>query len=464
MIRVVGGTHDRMSSTISHDRMSSMIFEETEIQILYSNYLIDINNDKVQEYSEVDFDPVDSRMLHTRYSSKTSRIGEVEIESFIIETFETDGFDSFEDTDLADVDLKMFSDLDIKVIGEFYEIGMTNIKFVFTLDDSFTPQQIIALINALIDYDINFYCKQNEEYTTLSEYIENYTRLFSNIDGDRIMDNWESFSIISPGTIDPHFKNVEEYYEEPYYRDLTVASIRRLLNFEGARLDLFRDKEDVTTHNTSIALHKEDIAILNYHNALLYLNKSSQKELYIDIIKTIKSLSVFLHYTDTRSFDELQALTSTDMSVDEKRDRVEELRIELIETLQTFDMLTGVASTRANRIIDYMVQNLRVDELESTLRQRLNDINSIIANQHQTAIQNQQGQTLDEMVRLENAASRLELLIIGVYGLQAASIIIELWFGGFTEFASTVGREMAIGITVASVLIPIGLGYILTRD
>jgi hypothetical protein len=441
-----------------------MKFEETEIQILYSNYLIDINNDEVREYSEVDFEPVDSRMLHTRYSSKASQIGEVEIESFTLETLETDGFDSFEDTDLANIDLRIFSDLDIKVIGKFYDIGMANIKFVFTLDDPYTPQQIIALINALIDYDIEFYCENTDGKKTLFEYISEYTTLFSTSDKYKIMNNWESFSIISPGTIDPHFKNVEEYYDEPHYTDIAVAAIRRLLNFEGARLDLFRDKEDVTTHNTSIALHKEDIAILNYHNALLYLNKSGQKELYINIIETIKSLSVFLHYTDTKSFDELQALTSTEMSVDEKRDRIEELRIELIETLQTFDMLTGVASTRANRIIDYMVQNLRVDELESTLRQRLDDINSIVTNQHQTAIQNQQGQTLDEMVQLENAASRLELLIIGVYGLQAASIIIELWFGGFNEFASTVGREIALGIIVGSVCIAIGLGYILTRD
>jgi len=362
-----------------------LIFKDVKLYILYTSILKDITDFPQLKKAKPSWDISDmnisdervKRLFHPRYLSTISsckiitppsiKIKGINVESFCSIPWPNERAHENIYRKLVEKKSKILKNAILQREVWVFPGGFCSFLLCFNLNGKYTSRHLVALANGFIDYGAKLRLMSGESLRIVDIISDISSKLLHHEHPSLIEDfsYYESFSIIVPQQIEPELPEAKDYFKSPYNYSLFPVSIRRG-EFQEVDVDIFEKTQK------NISVYKSDIVILNYHNMLIHVKGELHMPpvAYINIVVTLKTMAAMLHHYDIMTYRQLSNITNIPNRLKALKSytrRLEETKLQVIQAIDTFRMLTGVSAVRSKIILDSGLQIFRIEPLIRSL-------------------------------------------------------------------------------------------------
>lgn len=421
----------------------SLIFKNVKLYILYTSIL-----NSITDFSQIKetkpflsisdlkiFDTRVKRLFHPRYLRITSsykiitspsiKIQGIDVESFYSIPWPNECYHKNIYKKLIEEKPEILENTTLQIEVLAFPGGFCGFLLCFNLDGDYSSRHLVALANGFIDYGAKLRLMSGKSLGIIDLISDIYSKLVHHIHPSLLEDfsYYESFSIIVPEQIEPALQEAKDYFKSPYNRSLFPVSIRRG-EFQEVDAKIF----EKTQKNVSV--YKSDIVILNYHNMLIYVKGELHIPpfVYINIVVILKTMVTMLHHYDIMTYRQLHSIKNIPKRLKELRSytkHLEETKLQVIQAIDTFRMLTSVSAFRAKMIIDSGLQIFRIEPLVQSLEHKLQDMNSLLLSQYNLQLQKQ-----IQLLTIILGIFTLIITIVDIIGWDRLITFFQKLFGG----------------------------------
>ncbi len=419
-----------------------LFFKDVKFYILYTFILSAVTDFSQFKEAKPSWDISDlnisdervKRLFHPRYLSTISSCKiitppSIKIKGIDIESFRSISWPNERDhkniyRKLVEEKSEILENTTLQIEIWVFPGGFCGFLLCFNLHGNYSSRHLVALANGLIDYGAKLRLISGRSSRIVDIICDVSSKLiYHTHSSQEDFSYYESFSIIVPEQIEPGLPEAKDYFKPPYNRSLFSVSIRRG-EFQEVDVDVFEKTQK------NISVYKSDILILNYHNMLIYVRGELHIPpfAYINIIVMLKTMAAMLHHYDIMTYRQLRNIKNIPNRLKDLRSytrQLEKTKLQVIQAIDTFRMLTGVSSVRAKMIIDSGLQIFEIEPLVQSLDHKLQDMNSLLSSHYNLQMQKQL-----QLLTIIFSFFTLIVTITGIIGLDRLIEFFKKLFGG----------------------------------
>ncbi len=373
----------------------NLLLAGVEIRLLFSSLFVELGEPKrvtrlppgwVEEVEEQV-----TRVFHPRYQEVMSPVRRVVCCACKIKGLDTHSFRSipwpqgtvsrsrFEQ--LLDEKGAVLEDIDFRPVVYIYPEGVVIFEIALHLKEELDVSHLVALINAVLDFDAQLNLTNGDRVTVFQVVTRTAEELVQKEVSKESF--FERFSVINATSLKPALANSEDYFQDPYFKDLSGIAIRRALQYQDIRPSLLKP-----VHN--LALYSSDVVTLTYHNMLCVVHGQLPLDFYLSIVRALKAMTTMLQHYDIEAYRRIKQIRSFPKRIRRVRKQIrelEELRLGITRSLDAYRMLTSVSATRARMILNEGLEVFSIRNLVADLRDSMGEIDELLSREYNVRLQ-----------------------------------------------------------------------------
>ena len=330
----------------------------------------------------------DPALFHSEHFKATPRCNIRDLPSIRLAGLDEDSFSRLADTApiyrlLLDEQPRILQGDTLRITERTYSapIHMRSIEFRLDLRGAFSADHLVALVNGLADRKGCVKRAAAGTSATLLGLLPRSGTLPHPVAGEDCspLELYETFTVIAPERIDPDPFLDSGDVDECYLPCIAGLAIRRVEHFRDIEPAILARMQKNT------AVYRKDLVYLNYHNLLCYTHYELSPARYIRLYERMRLLVLLLHHYDAATYELLTSMKDLPRYFMETRAfsrRMEKLRFESLQALDTYRILTSSTTTRVSVMVDRGIEVFRIPILEHGLNERLAAMDSLAERQH----------------------------------------------------------------------------------
>jgi len=280
--------------------------------------------------------------------------------------------------------LKLLKNVEIIPSIRIFNFGIVIVSFKLHLRGALNVDDVVVITNGLVDYNACIVIKQisgkgqkGPKSMSLLELAKEYVSRILRLLGKKpaIMLHPDTYTIILASNIYPTKQVANEYFSPPLNKYIYALSIRRIEDYKKINIRL------AARTQKNIDFRENDICIISFRNTLLYLPGLGEElinNVYVIPIEIANAIAVKLRYFDLILFKELHELTPTALSfIEESIERLESLRIHVINVLTALERYQTARSFRVKRVLNRALEVLGVNEVIERIHRKIEGIDQL---------------------------------------------------------------------------------------